>query len=125
MSNYSEEELKREEVRGLFAIGVIASIIAYWQLYPHITKILVRSVNGALVLITADTVFIILLWFWGLYILLTAVSMKTWPKKSAFDVVFDSMKSSALLMYWIGSFVTFGMGALLAVLLLGFIGFRP
>lgn len=111
MSNYTEFELKREEVRGIFTIGVIAAIIGYWQFYSHIVSALEKTTNGALILVTIDYVFIVLLVFWGLYILLTALSLSPSNSPSQFDSLFRALKMDALLFYWVGSFVTVALFA--------------
>jgi hypothetical protein len=117
MANWTREELQREEVRGIFALGVLAVIVSYWQLYSEIEEHLGASTYGGLTIDGFDYLSDYLLLFWGMYVLLTAVSM-TDQRSPAFAAIFATLKNIASTMFWFGSVSTIGIGALISGTLL-------
>jgi hypothetical protein len=72
---WTEDELKREEVRAIFALGVFAIIFGFYQTAP--VRGLFESGSDNLTPLF-NVVIITLVYFWALYILLVAVSMMEW-----------------------------------------------
>lgn len=124
---WTSDELKREEIRGVFVIGLIATFLSirpYIQI--HESNQLLNSqelINGILLNITT-----FLTAFWGIYLFLILVSLADdikLPSKDEKDMLmtkenFFHIKTFAQLMFIMGLYMSFAYVALIfLVLLLG------
>lgn len=101
---WEKEELEREQVRGLFAIAVLASIAAYLvsrsSFKPNITP------ASAALFSLVDVSSIVLLMFWTLYVVTAAISMTFWDARRLFPPILGWFKSASQYCFYMGSFST-------------------
>jgi len=79
MSVWGKDELDREQVKGLFAIAVLASIGAYFVSGGYKIATPTPASTALFALIDVDS--FILLMFWSLYVVTAAISMTWWNPK--------------------------------------------
>ena len=104
LSVWKKEELEREQVRGLFAIAVLASIAAYLvsrgSLKPNITP------ASTALFSLVDVSSIILLMFWTLYVVTAAISMTFWDTRRLFQPILRWFKAASQYCFYMGSVST-------------------
>jgi hypothetical protein len=75
---WTDEEITREGVKGIFTIGVLASLFGVYQL-PLIKDMLVAgSISDVLNALFFNGTTVFQGAFWGFYVVLTAMSMVYW-----------------------------------------------
>jgi len=110
MAVWKDDELRREEVRGVFVIGVLALLFGFYQ--TDAVKSLFSSASPVNAVIL-NTITAMLVTFWGLYIVLTAVSMLAWNPGTKLAAVLRGVKDGAQTMFLIGIVETFVILAIL------------
>lgn len=93
-------------------------LLVYWQFHAQIASIVETSssgTTGGLIILTMNIVSVVLLLFWGGYIMLMAMSISTSTKRSQFDHLLNTLKDSGRTLFWFGSLVTFCYAVLLVV----------
>ena len=122
---WTPDELKREEIRGVFVIGLIATFLSirpYIQI--HESNQLLNSqelINGILLNFTT-----FLIAFWGIYLFLILVSLADdikLPSKENEEMLmtkenFSNIKTFAQFMFIMGLYMSFIYGALIFFVLL-------
>ena len=103
------EELQSEQVRGLFAIGVMASIIAYLT-YRSSLKIPATNVAATNLFAFIDLGSLILLSMWGIYVVTTGVSMTFFSAAKPLGIILRGFKRFGRFCYYLGSFSTLAFG---------------
>lgn len=100
---WTEEDLRREEVRGLFVFGVLATILGYYSA----SKSSLSSFFGeapplsGLIVNIVSTLF---LTFWGFYVVATVFSMMDWGAKGRYATVLRGLKQLGRMMFLLGVF---------------------
>jgi hypothetical protein len=102
---WEDNELQREQVRGVFALGVLASIIAYLA-YRSNLKLPATNASASNLFGFLDITSFILLTLWGVYIVMIAISMTFWSAKSPFGTILRACKSFGRFCFYLGSFTT-------------------
>lgn len=106
---WEDAELQREQVRGVFALGVIASIIAYLT-YRNNVKIPTTNVAVTSLFTFLDLGSFILLSMWGIYVVMIAVSMTFFSSSRPFAIILRGFKSLGRFCFYLGSFSTLVFG---------------
>lgn len=101
MSVWGKDELDREQVRGLFAIAVLASIAAY--LVSGAYKIVTPTPASTALFALIDVDSLILLMFWSLYVVTAAISMSRWNPSRFFSSLLGWFKGISRFCFAMGS----------------------
>jgi hypothetical protein len=109
MPVWTEKDIRLEELRGVFAIGMIATLVAYWELHSKVLAFYANSLPGYFAVWGLNYVSIILMLLWGLYILLTAASMSFSTGK--FDTVFRMLRSIGEASFFFGTILALIFGS--------------
>lgn len=106
MAIWEKDELEREQVRGLFAIAVLASIAAYLVSRGSFKPLSLPTAAPFFALL--DAVSVILLMFWTLYVVTVAISMTFWAPRRRFPFVpiLKWFKSASQYCFYLGSFTS-------------------
>lgn len=108
---WNEQRVTRETLRSTLAIGILAALLVFWGLHSRIVNTIQTNLNGIVVVVFVDYLSVLLIVFWGGYLLLTAISISPWEERSGiFDPIFEACRTTALMLYWLGSFTTMGLG---------------
>jgi hypothetical protein len=104
VSVWQKDELDREQVRGLFAIAVLASIAVYLASrgsFNTSTSPLASSLFGYVTVLS-----VVLLMFWTLYVVTVAISMAYWNPKRPLSDLLRLFKGISQWCFAMGSFMT-------------------
>jgi hypothetical protein len=115
---WNDEELRREEVRGIFALGVLATILgylAYSKGFSHPTDI-----YSQVLYVFLQPFAIVILVLWGGYVLLTAMSLTGWNPTTDRDQLRAAFRFGGWLLFYSGSVVTILFGVFVGISLLAF-----
>jgi len=104
MSVWAKEDLDREQVRGLFAIAVLASIAVYLASRGSIGSS--ASPLASSVFDTLTTLSVILLMFWTLYVVTVAISMTFWSQRGILERLMRLFKAVSQWCFAMGSAMT-------------------
>ena len=107
---WEKEELKKEQIRGVFAIGVLATLFGY----QTVKNLLPSSIiSGALI----NLVTIFLGVFWGIYIICIAFSMIIWEPSGKVESILKWFKHFAGMMFYFGSVFTLTLAVPFGIIL--------
>ncbi len=107
---WTTEELHREEVRGVFVLGVIAILFGFYQTDAVKAIFSSGSTYGGILL---NSVTVYLVAFWGLYVVCTAMSFASWKAGSVGLQILTGLKSLASFFFYLGATLTLALVALL------------
>lgn len=104
---WTKEELEKEQIRGVFAIGVLATLFGYQTIKNQFP-----ASDIAAALINIITLFLGV--FWGIYIACSAFSMLNWSPNKREEWVLNLAKHIGVRMFWYGSVFSVLFAILLA-----------
>lgn len=111
---WEKDELEKEQIRGVFAIGVLATLFGYQTIKNQFS-------SGGVAEATINIITIFLGAFWGIYITCTAFSMTNWkPTGKKEERVLKLAKDIGNKMFLYGTIFS----VLMAVILAPFIIFQ-
>jgi hypothetical protein len=112
---WTDEELRREEVRGIFALGVLATILGYLTYSKGLSY--PTGIFSQILYVFLQPFAIIIFVLWGGYVLLTAISMSGTNLARDVDSLKKGLKAGARLVFYMGSILTLVLGIFLVVML--------
>ena len=110
---WEQEELRSEEVKGVFAIGALAVLYGARTASPATTT-LFGSMNGFFV--SGVTAFLGA--FWGIYVTMTAMSMLAWNPGKIEQWTLDAFRRAGEIAFLIGALLTLLFAALFGSVIL-------
>ena len=108
---WTKDELEREQVRGVFALGILAALLAYGTVRSN-------APPKDAIEISVDFIGLMLLGFWGIYVTATAISMTSWFATGYWKSTLLIFKSAGQVAFFIGSIETVGVVGLFGPLIL-------
>lgn len=102
---WEKDELKREEVRGIFAIGMVALIFAMSPYSPEFVVIISRFVPANLLEMVIST-FRSLGFLWGAYIFSVAISLSEEIEELFGEKFCSTLKGLAKMFFLFGSVIS-------------------
>lgn len=105
---WKKDDLEKEQIRGVFAIGVLATLFGYQTIENQFPIVGVGEV-------TINVITIFLGMFWGIYITCTAFSMLDWePTSKIEEQVLKLAKDIGRMMFWYGTMFSVLIAIILA-----------